>query len=77
MQAGFDWDEEYRHPFAENSKNILSKILPKQAFSIEIKNMPGQKYEYQSVSAQLLGMALTKITGNIYQITFQKRYGYH
>ncbi len=63
MQAGFDWDEEYRHPFAENSKQYFVEDLAKQAFSIEIKNMPGQKYEYQSVSAQLLGMALTKITG--------------
>lgn len=63
MQAGFDWDEEYRHPFAENSKQYFVEDLAKQAFSIEIKDMPGQKYEYQSVSAQLLGMALIKITG--------------
>ncbi|MFL9832621.1 serine hydrolase domain-containing protein [Chryseobacterium terrae] len=63
MQGGFDWDEEYRHPFAENSKQYFVADLAKQTFDIEIKEMPGQKYEYQSVSAQLLGMALSKITG--------------
>ncbi|MGO4710967.1 serine hydrolase domain-containing protein, partial [Chryseobacterium sp. 2TAF14] len=63
MQAGFDWDEEYSHPFAENSKQYFVADLAKQTFDIEIKKMPGQKYEYQSVSAQLLGMALSKLTG--------------
>jgi len=63
MQAGFDWDEEYRHPFAENSKQYFVGDLAEQTFGIAIKNMPGKKYEYQSVSAQLLGLALTRITG--------------
>ena len=63
MQAGFDWDEEYRHPFAENSRQYFVGDLAEQTFGIKIKNMPGQKYEYQSVSAQLLGLALTKAIG--------------
>ncbi|MCX8523877.1 beta-lactamase family protein [Chryseobacterium formosus] len=63
MQGGFDWDEEYRHPFAENSKQYFVEDLAKQTFETEINKMPGINYEYQSVSAQLLGLAIVKITG--------------
>ncbi len=63
MQAGLDWEEEYHHPFAENSKQYFVDDLANQAFAIELKAMPGEKYEYQSVSAQLLGLALRKAVG--------------
>jgi CubicO group peptidase (beta-lactamase class C family) len=63
MQAGLDWEEEYHHPFAPNSKQYFIDDLAEQTFSIELKEMPGEKYEYQSVSAQLLGLALKKATG--------------
>jgi len=63
MQAGFDWEEEYRHPFAENSKQYFIDDLQKQVLETEIKEMPGKKYEYQSIAPQLLGMILTKTTG--------------
>lgn len=63
MQAGFDWDEEYRHPFAENSKQYFIDDLTEQVFKTDFKEMPGKKYEYQSVSAQLLGMVLRNATG--------------
>jgi CubicO group peptidase (beta-lactamase class C family) len=63
MQAGLDWEEEYHHPFAPNSKQYFVDDLAKQAFEVELKEMPGEKYEYQSVSAQLLGLALIKATG--------------
>ncbi|WP_034761016.1 serine hydrolase domain-containing protein [Chryseobacterium gregarium] len=63
MQAGLDWKEEYHHPFAENSKQYFIDDLAEQAFGIEVKEMPGEKYEYQSVAAQLLGLALRKATG--------------
>lgn len=61
MQGGFDWNEEYHHPFAENSKQYFVDDLNKQVFDTGFKNMPGEKYEYQSICAQLLGMALSKI----------------
>ncbi|KMQ68944.1 hypothetical protein ACM39_06590 [Chryseobacterium sp. FH2] len=63
MQAGMDWKEEYHHPFAENSKQYFIDDLSKQAFDIKIKEMPGEKYKYQSIAAQLLGLALRKATG--------------
>ncbi|WP_435523638.1 hypothetical protein [Chryseobacterium indoltheticum] len=57
----------------KNSKQYFVEDLAKQTFSIEIKNMPGQKYEYQSVSAQLLGMALTKNNGETFiRLYFRK-----
>ncbi|WP_288243607.1 serine hydrolase [uncultured Chryseobacterium sp.] len=62
MQAGLDWKEEYHHPFSENSKQYFVEDLARQAFEIECKEMPGQNYEYQSVAAQLLGLALRKVT---------------
>jgi len=61
MQAGFDWIEEYRHPFAENSKQYFVEDLAEQAFDIDFIEMPGTRYEYQSVAAQLLGLALRKV----------------
>ena len=56
MQAGLDWVEEYRHPFAENSKQYFVEDLAEQAFDIDFIEMPGTRYEYQSVAAQLLGL---------------------
>ena len=63
MQAGFDWEEEYHHPFAPNSKQYFVDDLAEQSLSIDFKQMPGKEYEYQSISAQLLGLALKKATG--------------
>ncbi|MBW7674325.1 serine hydrolase domain-containing protein [Chryseobacterium chendengshani] len=63
MQAGLDWKEEYHHPFAPNSKQYFVDDLAEQAFNLEIKEMPGEKYEYQSAAAQLLGLVLKKVIG--------------
>lgn len=63
MQSGMDWDEEYNHPFAQNSKQYFINDLAEQTFAVEVKEMPGKKYEYQSVSPQLLGFVLKEVTG--------------
>lgn len=63
MQGGFDWDEEYHHPFAENSKQYFTDDLTAQTFKTEVSEMPGQEYKYQSVAPQLLGLALRKTVG--------------
>ena len=63
MQAGLDWKEEYHHPFAPNSKQYFTEDLAAQALGVEIKEMPGKKYEYQSAASQLLGIALKKAIG--------------
>jgi len=63
MQGAFKWDEEYKHPFAENSKQYFVGDLASQTLNVGLKEIPGVKYEYQSVCAQLLGLILRKITG--------------
>lgn len=63
MQAGLDWNEEYHHPFAPNSKQYFVKDLFVQTLGVDVTEMPGEKYEYQSISAQLLGLALTEAIG--------------
>ncbi|MCD9854453.1 beta-lactamase family protein [Epilithonimonas sp. JDS] len=63
MQAGLDWEEEYHHPFAPNSEQYFVDDLAAQALGVEVKEMPGEKYEYQSVAAQLIGLVLIKATG--------------
>ncbi len=63
MQAAFNWEEEYRHPFAENSKQYFTDDLAAQALKVDLKEMPGRKYEYQSVAAQILGLILRKVIG--------------
>lgn len=63
MQSGLDWKEEYYHPFAPNSKQYFIDDLAEQALGIGVKEMPGEKYEYQSVCAQILGIALKKAVG--------------
>ena len=63
MQAGLDWEEEYHHPFAPNSKQYYVADLEAQVFAHELKEMPGRKYEYQSAAPQLLAFALRKAIG--------------
>ncbi|UQB69811.1 serine hydrolase domain-containing protein [Epilithonimonas zeae] len=63
MQAGYDWMEEYNHPFAENSKQYFVEDLTEQALNVKFKQMPGQQYEYQSVAAQVLGIVLKRAVG--------------
>ena len=63
MQAALDWQEEYHHPFAPNSKQYYIDDLAKQVFELDLKEMPGEKYEYQSAAAQLLGLAIIEATG--------------
>lgn len=63
MQAALDWEEEYHHPFAPNSRQYFVEDLEKQVFERKLKEMPGVKYEYQSAAPQLLGFALRKAVG--------------
>lgn len=73
MQGGFDWTEEYRHPFAENSKQYFVEDLAKQVFETDLVEMPGCRYEYQSVSAQLLGLTIQKATGTSLAAYFSEK----
>lgn len=60
MESGLDWDENYKNPFLPNAKAYYGKSLMKATFSRRFKEKPGERFEYQSGSTQLLGFAVKK-----------------
>ncbi|GAA4163424.1 hypothetical protein GCM10022217_32420 [Chryseobacterium ginsenosidimutans] len=60
MESGLDWDENYKNPFLPNAKAYYGKSLMKATFSRKFKENPGERFEYQSGSTQLLGFAVKK-----------------
>lgn len=63
MQAALDWEEEYQHPFAPNSRQYFVNDVGEQVFERDFTGMPGQTYEYQSAAPQLLGFVLRRASG--------------
>lgn len=62
MEAGLDWDEDYKNPFKPNAKAYYGNSLAKAVLLRGFKTTPGTEFEYQSGSTQLLGFALRKVT---------------
>lgn len=60
MEAGLNWDEDYKNPFLPNAKAYYGKSLIDATFSRKFKENPGERFEYQSGSTQLLGFAVRK-----------------
>ncbi|SEW41670.1 CubicO group peptidase, beta-lactamase class C family [Chryseobacterium wanjuense] len=60
MESGLNWDEDYKNPFLPNAKAYYGKSLMKATFSRNFKENPGNRFEYQSGSTQLLGFAVRK-----------------
>lgn len=60
MESGLDWDEDYKNPFLPNAKAYYGRSLIKATFSRRFKEKPGERFEYQSGSTQLLGFAVKK-----------------
>lgn len=60
MEAGLNWDEDYKNPFLPNAKAYYGKSLIDTTFSRNFKENPGERFEYQSGSTQLLGFAVKK-----------------
>lgn len=63
MEAGLNWDEDYKNPFLPNAKAYYGKSLIDATFSRSFKEKPGERFEYQSGSTQLLGFAVRKAVG--------------
>lgn len=63
MESGMDWDEDYKNPFLPNARAYYGRSLRKATFSRKFKSRPGEKFEYQSGSTQLLGFAVRKAAG--------------
>lgn len=60
MESGLEWDENYKNPFLPNARAYYGRSLMKATFSRKFKENPGERFEYQSGSTQLLGFAVKK-----------------
>lgn len=60
MESGLIWDENYKNPFLPNARAYYGRSLIKATFSRKFKEKPGERFEYQSGSTQLLGFAVKK-----------------
>ncbi|AYN00597.1 serine hydrolase domain-containing protein [Chryseobacterium sp. 3008163] len=60
MESGLIWDENYKNPFLPNARAYYGRSLIKATFSRKFKEKPGERFEYQSGSTQLLGFAIKK-----------------
>jgi CubicO group peptidase (beta-lactamase class C family) len=60
MESGLIWDENYKNPFLPNARAYYGRSLIQATFSRKFKEKPGERFEYQSGSTQLLGFAVKK-----------------
>ena len=63
MEAGLDWDEDYKNPFKPNAQAYYGFSLADIIFKRNLKQNPGEKFEYQSGATLLLGFAIGKAVG--------------
>ena len=60
MESGLDWKEDYKNPFLPNAKAYYGKNLMGATLKRIFKEKPGERFEYQSGTTQLLGFAVRK-----------------
>ncbi|MBW3518915.1 serine hydrolase [Flavobacterium sp. NKUCC04_CG] len=60
MASGLDWDEQYYSPLSIVTRAYFDKDLRKVMMGLQIKNQPGQHFEYKSGDTELLAMVLEK-----------------
>jgi len=58
MQAGLDWENDYKNPFSKNAATYYGFSISDVVFKSKFKHNPGEKFEYQSAAPQLLGFAV-------------------
>lgn len=58
MQAGLDWDNDHKNPFSKNAALYYGFSISDIVFRSKFKNNPGEMFQYQSVTPQLLGFAV-------------------
>jgi len=63
MTAGLDWNEHYKNPFDITAQAYYgSDIKNLMARKVQVRQPPGDNYEYQSGATQLLGLCLMSAT---------------
>lgn len=63
MTSGIDWDESYKDPFGITAKAYYGDKIDELMKTVQVVQVPGVKYKYQSGATQLLSMALRQATG--------------
>lgn len=63
MEAGLDWKENHKNPFSPNAAAYYGFSLADVVFQKNLKQIPGEKFEYQSGATQLLGFAVGRAVG--------------
>ncbi|MGJ5642938.1 serine hydrolase domain-containing protein [Formosa sp. S-31] len=63
MASGLNWDEAYYSPFSVTTRAYFDENITPVILDLEGIEPPGKQYKYLSGNTQLLGMVLTKATG--------------
>lgn len=63
MRSGFKYNEKSFTPFAKLARSYYGADTKRIVSHLKMKNNPGEKFEYQSISTQVLSMILEKATG--------------
>ena len=63
MSSGLDWDEAYKDPFTVTAKAYYGEDINTLMSSLSIIDQPGEVFNYQSGSTQMLAMCVMKATG--------------
>lgn len=62
MSAGLDWNESYANPFSPTTRAYYGRYLNKMMNKTGIASKPGEHFDYQSMSTQILGAIVRKAT---------------
>ncbi|MBK7148613.1 MAG: serine hydrolase [Bacteroidetes bacterium] len=63
MSSGLDWEESYQNPWSVTARAYYGTDIQELMYTLPIKDTPGQAFNYQSGSTQLLAMCLMQATG--------------
>jgi CubicO group peptidase (beta-lactamase class C family) len=63
MSSGIDWNEGYSSLFSPTTKAYYGVQLAEQMLELNVKNKPGEIFNYQSCDAQLLALIIEKASG--------------
>ena len=63
MASGMDWDESYYSPFSITTRAYFYDDLKSMMLKVPITEQPGKSFKYLSGDFELLGMVISKATG--------------
>lgn len=63
MKTGIKFNESYYNPFSDVAKYYFGTNLKRYLRHLKVKEEPGKKYDYVSVSSLLLSLIIEKATG--------------